>query len=111
VLDSAYWAHVAMDLSQYSRIEVLEETGAWMLDLVVIATDRTWAKVHLLNRYDLAAPTEMPVALEKYTIDWKGPVRKFAVIRKADSQIIQEGFGSRGDATAWLAGHEQVVTA
>ena len=107
VLDPQYWAHMAAQMQQYARVEVLLETGEWMLDLIVLGLGRNWAQVHLLHRHDLERPAEALPAAAKHTIDWKGPQRKFAVIRISDNQLIQEGFGTRAEAAAWLVAHEK----
>lgn len=109
VLDPQYWAHMAVRMTPYARVEVLEETGEWMLDLFVLNVGRNWAQVHVLHKYDLEQRSETMPAAQKHKIDWKGPQRKFAVIRIADSQVIQDGFGSKLEAGVWLANHEKVT--
>lgn len=111
VLDPQYWAHVASQMQLYDRIEVLVETGEWMLELVCTGVGRNWAQVQILSRHDLTPPVEAMSAAARYSVDWKGPARKFAVIRKSDSQIVQEGFANRNDANAWLSNHERVTAA
>lgn len=109
VLDPQYWAHVAAEMEPYARVEVLLETGEWMLELMVINRGRNWAQMHLLHKHDLQERSEtMPVA-QKHRIEWKGPQRKHAVIRIADSQVIQDGFSSKQEAGVWLANHEKVT--
>lgn len=110
VLRQEYWSLKARELHKFDRIEVVEVTGAWLVELLVLACDRTWAKVHMLQKHVLEEPTDVPQALDRYSIDWKGNSRKFAVIRKADKAVIQEGFTSRPEALAWLANHERVTT-
>jgi hypothetical protein len=109
VLDPQYWSHMAAQLQPYDRIDVLLETGEWLLELLVINRGRNWAQVHLLHKYDLEQRSEIMPAAQKHRIEWKGPQRKHAVIRIADSQVIQDGFSSKLEAGVWLANHEKVT--
>lgn len=109
VLDPQYWAHVSALMQPYDRIEVLQETGEWMLELLVINTGRNWAQVHVLHKHDLEQRAEsMPAAL-KHKIEWKGPQLKFCVIRIADSEVIQKELASKVAAAEWLAGYERAT--
>jgi hypothetical protein len=109
VLDPQYWSHMAAQLQPYDRIDVLLETGEWLLELLVINRGRNWAQIHLLHKYDLEQRSETMPAAQKHRIEWKGPQRKHAVIRIADSQVIQDGFSSKLEAGVWLANHEKVT--
>jgi hypothetical protein len=109
VLDPQYWSHMAAQLQPYDRIDVLLETGEWLLELLVINRGRNWAQAHLLHKYDLEQRSETMPAAQKHRIEWKGPQRKHAVIRIADSQVIQDGFSSKLEAGVWLANHEKVT--
>jgi hypothetical protein len=44
VLDPQYLAHLATGIELYSRIEVLIESGEWMLELLVMGVGRNWVK-------------------------------------------------------------------
>lgn len=107
VLNPQYWAHVAAQFEPFARVEVLEESGAWMLDLLVIQAGRNWAQVHLLAKHELAERTEAMPKAQAHLVEWKGPVRKWSVIRISDSQVLQDGFGSKAEAHAWSANHER----
>lgn len=107
VLDAQYWAHMASQFAPYARVEVLEETGAWMLDLVVINCGRNWAQVHVLHRYDLVERSETMPSATKHKVEWKGPSLKFCVIRLADGEMIQKDLPSKVAASEWLASYER----
>lgn len=109
VLDPQYWSHMAAQLQPYDRVDVLLETGDWLMELLVINRGRNWAQVHVLHKYDLEQRSETMPAAQKHRIEWKGPKHKHAVIRLADSQMIQDGFSSREEAGVWLANHEKVT--
>jgi hypothetical protein len=109
VLQPQYWAHVAGQLGPYTRIEVLEETGAWMLELLVINCGRNWAKVQVLHKFELEERSETVPTAQSHRVEWKGPVRKFTVIRISDDLPVQDGFTTRPEAQVWLTNHEAVA--
>lgn len=114
VLDPAYWAYVvkssSIQLSPYDRIEVRLESGEWVAELMVVNVGMTWASVHLLKLHELsdsAVPVPEPT---KFDIQWKGPQRKHAVIRLADGDVVQEGFGQKAEAADWLKNYQRTIT-
>lgn len=109
VLDPQYWSHMAAQMLPYARIEVLLETGEWMLDLVVLNAGRNWAQVHVLHRYELAERSETMPAATKHLIDWKGDQLKYCVIRVADNEIIHKGLASKAKAVEWLTSYEKSI--
>ena len=108
VLEPVYWSHNASDFTIYDHIEVRLETGEWILDLIVIAVGRNWAKVHLVNKIELASEDDSPVAT-KHKVEWKGPQHKWAVIRLADNEMISKGHGDKNEAALWLTNYENVT--
>jgi hypothetical protein len=68
-----------------------------MLELLVLNVGNNWAQVHVLHRYELEKPADdMPVP-QRFSVEWKGPTRKWAVIRLSDNQILQDGFASKAE--------------
>lgn len=108
VLRPEYWSHVSTRMQQFDTVEVRPPTGEWLVKLRVLNTGRNWAQMFLEHKYDLEQRSEAPVA-KLHTVEWKGPQRKHAVIRIADSQLIQDGFSSKAEAEVWLANHERTV--
>ena len=108
VLDPAYWAHLAAKMKPYDKIEVRVDDGEWMMELVVLACDRTWAKVHMLHFYQLAK-VETKNMSTKHDPVWKGPHLKWCVIRNSDQTIVQEKLDSREAANVWIKEHEKVT--
>lgn len=107
VLDPAYWAHMAVQMQPFDRIDVRLETGEWMLQLLVINHGRNWAQVHLLHHYDLAKRAETMPSAQKHSVEWKGPQLKWCVIRLADSEAVMKELASKQAAAEWLAQHEK----
>lgn len=100
VLAPNYFAHLAPKLKIGDRIEVLPETMEYFAELLVVRSERFTVHTALVNRVELATP-EMPVTeLEGHTVQWKGPNRKWSILR--GDAIIKDSFTSRGDAQAAL---------
>lgn len=110
VLEPAYWAHVAPKLRPYTRLEVRIDSGEWMLELLVLSCDRTWAKVAVLHRYELAPGDEDMPPASKHKVEFKGPHWKWCVIRVADGGVIFKGL-EKEQAFAELERHERTMAA
>lgn len=112
VLDPGYWAHMAQHLQLYDHIEVRLETGEWILDLIVLDVGRTYARVYLANKHSFdEVDTAPPVGAITHKVEWKGPQRKYVVIRNSDSAALQEGFATKPEALAWMENHIKVSAA
>lgn len=109
LLDVAYWAHVAMKFKPFDHLDVREESGSWVAQLLVVDCGRNWAKVHLMQYHDLSRTAAIETPSERYKIEWKGTHHKHSVIRVSDGHVIQNGFGTKDEAMVWLKGHESIV--
>ena len=110
IQDPAYWSMMGMYMKPYDLIEARAEDGSWIAFLIVTGCDRTWAKVAVdrvvnLTTSDVALSQVAP----KHKVDWKGPHRKYSVIRLSDSENVHDGFQSREEAYSWMRDHEKVV--
>ena len=108
VQSDSYWALMASILTPYDRIEVRVDTGEWLAELLVMQCERTWAKVHLLKCYELAPAEEAPIS-NRHKVEYKGPQRKWTVIRGSDMAPVREGFVNRAEANDWLASYEKAA--
>ena len=109
VLDPAYWSHMSAELTPYDHIEVRLETGEWMLELVVLASGRNWARVHVMHKHDLAATEPAAAPSAKHIVKWRGPQHKHCVVRVADNEVLQTGFDTAETAGQWLLNYEKVT--
>ncbi len=99
-----YWSHVASKLRAGAEIRVLAEDGSFVAYFLVIAADRTWARVHELSYVDLrkeAAPVNLEALVGDYEVKLRGP-KRWSVLRKSDRAVLQEGLYTEGDAHEWL---------
>lgn len=105
-----FWCHVANKLRQMDVIEVLAEDSSYFAELLVLKTGIGFAKVLLLRKVDLEehAPEEDGGIV---AVQWKGPHRKHAVIRKSDGEILKDSFATKVDAEIFARGYERTVSA
>lgn len=112
MIDPAYWAHVGPKLKPYDRIEVRAEDGTFYGELLVLACDRTWAKVHVLNWWELStqdvAITEAAKASSKFEVRHT-PGMRWHVVRKEDRQIMHRDCQTRAEANTWLTEHLKTI--
>jgi hypothetical protein len=114
VLNPAYWAHVAAKLALYDEIEVIPEGGAWYAKLLVVGCSKLHAKVAVLLVKQLQEKaSDKPVGDEgsggekpAFSVAFKGPQRKWSVIRTSDNAYVKEGFDNKEDAAKWLEDNE-----
>lgn len=108
LVDPGYWAHVASHFEPLDRIEVRLETGGWVAELIVLARGTNWAKVKLLQHYELDGVAE-DTESKAHIIKWRGPQHRHCIVRIADHAIIQSGFDSKEAGAAWLRNFESTL--
>lgn len=106
-----YWAHVARGMTAGDRIEVLAGDGSYWAMLLVRAAGRNEAHVQVLQHVPLGAQVEAQDAAAPYEVKFRGPARKWSVMRKADKAVIRDEFPLRDAAEQWLKGHLQALAA
>ena len=107
VLDPAYWAHVSAQMKPYDRVEVRLETGEWMLDLLVLSSDRNWARVHVLHNHSLVEVGQVAPPATLHQVKWRGPQHKHCVVRISDGQVLSANHDTADIAAQWLKNYEQ----
>lgn len=82
-------------------IEVLREDNAFYVELLVIGkvNDNLFVKIlSFLNLEDEEKSTKE----SDFEILWKGPMKKFTIIRQSDKKEIKDKFSSKDEARFWL---------
>jgi hypothetical protein len=106
--DPKFWAHIANQLKPKDQIEVHAEDGSFVATFIVLACERTWAKVHELSYHNLTksdiTDEQRKAILEDYLVEFKGG-NKWCVIRKSDNALMQSKLHSKSDAEQWLLVH------
>lgn len=109
VMDPAYWAFTSSRFARLDRIEVREETGAWVAELFVIEPGRNWATMYLIAKHDLVANDKPPADSAKHEVIWRGQQHKHCVKRLSDGEVLNSGFSSKVEAQAWLTQYESTI--
>lgn len=109
-LSPEFWALVAKDFVIGDHIELRDDGMTYWAEYLVVACDRTWAKVHPLRQATLTPVEEMPISKD-FDVAFKGPHRKWCVIRISDKSIVHEGEQDRTSANRWLEGYAKTVGA
>lgn len=104
VLAPDYWAHVAGRMHVGDKVEIFPDGGAYYAECLVVSCSRLHAKLVVLLEKQFHAPTKVAKDAKKepLVVEFKGPQRKWSVIRTKDLEIVKEQFASKEEATAWL---------
>ena len=110
LLDPGYWSHVAGGLTMYDHIEVRIDSGEFLLELLVKSCGRNWAQVALLHQHDLTGKVVTgEAATDEFEAQFKGPLRKWCVIRKADNVALNEKMETKAQALDWMSSYERTI--
>lgn len=108
---SEWWANVASQFKLWDRIELRAEDGSWFAELVVLAASRLALDARVISYTEFDAPAvadardaeSLPSILD---VNYGGPVHKYRVIRKADSEVLAHGLSKKA-AIAWAWDYAQ----
>jgi len=104
-----FWSLVAYKFNHFDRIEVRLETGEWIAELVVRDKGLNWALIALLKLHEFEKTTAPQQPSDSFEVMWRGNHHKFAVRRKMDGEVVQNGFPDRNAAFAWITNHERMT--
>ena len=110
VLTPEFWLPVLKDLRPWSRIEVVEEEGAYWAELLVRRVDHRGATLHVLRVHELGgvgAVGRLPANIDGAHIRFAGAHRQWAVER--DGNNLRDGFPTEAAARMWLESHSKVT--
>ena len=106
-----YWTHVTKSLRVGHRIEILSADGSWWAMLIVRSVGRHDAVVQDLSYVELGEAVEAATEQSPYEIKWRGPAKKFGVVRKSDGEVIHDEFTVKEDAIRWMKNHLKSLAA
>lgn len=106
LLNPEYWTHVAEKFKPFDKVEARADDGSWYAEFLVLETSRRWTRMVLLGMWNLttADVSLTQSKLQEFAVEWKGPARKFCVLRLSDQEIIHDGEQTKAGAHDWLAG-------
>lgn len=109
-----FWSQVSYMFSPYDRIEVRSDDGVFFAEYLVLACERTFAKVKELSFVSLTtkdvAMTQAEKDLELYEYKYRGPHRKHSILRKSDGAVMVEEKDTKEQAVAWLHNFQKALT-
>lgn len=104
-----FWSHVAPKMRPYDEIRVRAEDGTWYARLLVTGTDRTWARVAVLEYKKLTTYDVSQTQSARFELRLRGPQHKWCVIRLLDNQVIKSECQTRDEAAMWLREYEKTL--
>lgn len=105
ILKPDYWTHVASRFKPGSRIDVQSADGSWYALLIVRAASRLEAITQALIYTELGAATPVTSEESPYEVKWRGPAKRFGVIRKEDGGVMIDELQTKESAAQWLKNH------
>jgi hypothetical protein len=102
VLSETYWAHRAAAFRRGDLIEVWPDEMHYFAMLLVMAAGSNWAMPVELFKVALK-PRVMPARQPEFSVAYRGPHHKYAIVRASDDTIVKDGFAQEGDAELALA--------
>jgi len=106
LLNPSYWTHVAEKFKPFDKVEARGDRGEWYAEFIVLESSRRWTRMHMLSKHMLTTPdvSVTQAKLQEFSVEWKGPHRKFCVVRVSDQEMIHDSEATKEGAYAWLAG-------
>lgn len=101
IMNPAYWAHASQKIRAGDIIEVVNDTETFFMELYVKQVERGYAHVIELKFVSMEVKIEETKSPD-YKVVYKGPHKKFCVIRNQDDEAIKSEM-SKQEAHTWLA--------
>lgn len=111
VLKSDFWTHVAamveaQRVARHHLITVTHKGEQFVGQVKVLAAgsgtltvEECWVKEFARNK--------AKADFEGFEISWKGPQRKWEVVRKQDGEVVKKGLATREAGEEWLASYKR----
>ena len=112
LLNPPFWAFVAYKMNPFDLVEVRRDDGAFWALLLVLGSDRTWARVETLVLKHIAKPDAAQVQKDQmagYKYEWKGPRLMHCIVRISDGEIVHQQAASKADAMHWFNEHKEQI--
>lgn len=108
-LKPSYLANYARNLRPFELVEIRKDDGTYWGLFVVLATDRTYARLHPIIEHSLTTKDVAQTQEARYKYAWKGVTMKHCIIRSFDGAIVHEKSETKDDAMRWLAENEKIL--
>lgn len=111
--DPAFWVHVVQYdairkealVKQFDRIEVIEESGAFWADLLVLSVSKEGARCIVLTLKHISQPKAAAKPVVYTAADFETrftEAHKWGVMRKTDNTIMLEDLQTEDEALDWI---------
>jgi hypothetical protein len=107
ITDPGFWSLVSTKFKPMDKIEVRSDDGTFYAEGLILACDRSWAKVYILHEHNLTTPDVAQTEADQYEVKFRGPHHKWSVLRGSD--VIMSEMPDKESALKWLAEHKKVV--
>lgn len=104
LLNPQAWIHVKRkfpELAVRNKIECIKEDMSLFVELIVTGVSNDIIFVKILREIDLDDKISTKEE-SAYEIVWKGPTKKFAIVRKLDKEELRSGFAAKAEAQECL---------
>lgn len=105
VMEPTYWSHVARLLRPGFTVVVTAPDMTWRAELMVRAVGKTEVLMGLIGHAEFGGSVDVTSEDSPYEIKWRGPARKFGVIRKEDGAVVKDEFQAKEYAAQWIKNH------
>lgn len=99
------WAHIATKLKAGDIIELSPPDRSYFAELIVLGSDKTWAKIAVLRKVDIKANAAVE-SIDDYKITHRGP-KKWSVLK--GKEVLAENLDTRDDAEKFKTDHMKAV--
>lgn len=103
LLRTDFWSLTAIELRQGDRLIVYPDDMSFYAEHLVIARDRTWAKMVELSFKDLSKSVVSVKPTDEYQVVYKGTHLKHCVVRKSDGSLLAQEMQTKDEANLWLS--------
>lgn len=100
-----FFAHVAPSVTQYDRILVKPDDGAWYADLLVVECGNNYVKTQVFGFLQIEKSDALvPDAFETHRVEFAGAHHKWRVVRNLDNEVLKAGM-TKPEAFLWRDEH------
>lgn len=111
IMEPTAWATISPMLRPWARVDVIAEDGSYVAELFVVQVSKLWVRTALVNLTDLSGEDqkEDDGSNDPYYVKYRGTIKKYCVVRRADDSNVSEGMDSREDASKSLIDYEKAL--
>ena len=102
VLRPTFWSHYTKNLKPGDDIDVVCEDATWRAILWVMFVGTTEVKTEVFIHKEFGLLAGVTSMSDDYDVVWKGPVLNYAIINKANGEIVKDKLMPKSEAFNYL---------